>query len=270
MSAASEKQRKQYLATQVTTASKEQLVLMLFDGILRFCENAKAAYQAVPVRFEAGGMAVQRAQAIIMELIYTLDREKGGDIAENLARLHAYSFKCLLQASLSRDMAKAQEVITIYTELRSAWIEAMNVLGLAGAAATAAMAKTAALPASAPANPAAPAAAQAAAKPSGYAGALAATRRMPAASAPPAARRPLRPAGRGPGPPAAPGSSPRPRPAPGPLMALPPKPFRPRPVRNPPGALWPYPARRAETRGGLLRWRPAAPWRGARRPRRRG
>lgn len=130
MSAAAEKQRRQYLATQITTASKEQLVVMLFDGIARFCENARVAYSAKPKRIEEGSHAIQRAQAIVMELIYTLDREKGGDVAENLARLHAYAFKCLLSVTFHHDLAKIAEVVNIYSELREAWVAAMGAMGL--------------------------------------------------------------------------------------------------------------------------------------------
>jgi len=138
MDAAARKQQKTYWTTQVTTASGEKLVLLLFDGIVRFCEAARQAYSAQPVQFEAGGQAIQRAQAVVMELLYTLNREKGGEVAENLARLHAYAFKCLIQANMARDVEKLNEVVFMYSGLRAAWSQAMGSLGSSGQAAPAA------------------------------------------------------------------------------------------------------------------------------------
>lgn len=118
----------QYLKTQVETASKEQLVVMLFDGILRFTEQAKKTIDNNDI--ENTHHLLMRAQAIVMELIYTLDKEKGGEVGKNLLNLHAYAFNCLITANLRRDKAKIEEVQHIYRELREGWIGAMESLGL--------------------------------------------------------------------------------------------------------------------------------------------
>jgi len=117
-------QHKQYLRTQIQTASKEQLVLMLFDGAIRFCEQGKKALESEDI--EAAHVALTRAQEVVMELLYAVDREKGGEIAENLVRLYSYSLLCLVEANMRRDKAKAIEVQTIMRELREGWAGAIE------------------------------------------------------------------------------------------------------------------------------------------------
>ncbi len=120
--------RNQYLKTQIETASKEQLVVMLFDGIIRFTENARKAIEEKSV--EDSHHNLMRAQAIIMELICTVDKEKGGDIANNLLSLHAYAFNCLIVCNMKKDVTQIDEVQKIYRELREAWVGAMDSLGI--------------------------------------------------------------------------------------------------------------------------------------------
>ena len=120
--------KNQYLRTQVETASKEQLVVMLFDGIVRFTEQARKALADKDV--ESSHNLLMRAQAIIMELICTVDKERGGEVAKNLLALHAYAFNCLVVCNMKKDASKIDEVQRIYRELRDGWQAAMESLGL--------------------------------------------------------------------------------------------------------------------------------------------
>ena len=120
--------RNQYLRTQIETASKEQLVVMLFDGIIRFTEQARKAIAEQQI--EDSHHALMRAQAIIMELICTIDKEKGGEIANGMMSLHAYAFNCLIVCNMKKDASKIDEVQKIYRELREAWVSAMDSLGI--------------------------------------------------------------------------------------------------------------------------------------------
>ncbi len=115
---------KQYLRTQIQTASKEQLVLMLFDGAIRFCEQGKKHMQ--DNKIEDAHTALTKAQEVVKELLYAVDREKGGEIAENLVRLYSYALICLVEANMTRKIAKAEEVQNIIRELREGWIGAME------------------------------------------------------------------------------------------------------------------------------------------------
>ncbi len=144
--------RNQYLKTQVETATKEQLVVMLFDGIVRFTEQARKAINEG--NLEDSHHALMRAQAIIMELICTIDKDKGGDIANSMMSLHAYAFNCLIVCNMKKDVSKIDEVQKIYRELRDAWVGAMDTLGIGPTSGKAAPATPAAPAAKAPAAPA--------------------------------------------------------------------------------------------------------------------
>lgn len=120
------KQQKEYLKTQVQTASKEQLVLMLMDGILRFSEQGRQAIHDKNI--EKKQFALVRTQDIIIELVNGLDHEKGGDIATNLSRLYAYALKRLVEANLKNDTTGIDEVQNIFKSLREAWAIAMETV----------------------------------------------------------------------------------------------------------------------------------------------
>jgi len=149
--------QQQYLKTQIVTASKEQLVLLLYDGILRFTEQGKQAL--IRNEIDVAHTAFMRAQAIIMELVYTLNREEGGEIAENLARLYAYAFNALIVANLQHEPAKVDEVQNIFRGIREGWIGAMRNMGvdLPGEKPADAPASTPAIPAPATSESATPA-----------------------------------------------------------------------------------------------------------------
>ena len=118
------KQQKEYLKTQIKTASKEQLVLMLMDGVVRFSEQGRKAIETKDI--EQKQFALVRAQDIVLELVNGLDHEKGGDIATNLARLYSYSMKRLVESNLQNDTTGIDEVQHIFRELREAWAVAME------------------------------------------------------------------------------------------------------------------------------------------------
>lgn len=193
MSIAYNNARNQYLKTQVETASKEQLVVMLFDGIVRFTEQARKAMREKAI--EECHNALMRAQAIVMELIVTVDKEKGGEVATNLIGLHAYAFNALVQCNMHKDESKIDEVQSIYRKLREGWVGAMENLGIVSAAAKPTSPQAAVqnpAPASAPAQakpvsaPAAPKASSAEKPPQGPAapGLMAAAKQPGAPAAP--------------------------------------------------------------------------------------
>ncbi|MHC4885030.1 MAG: flagellar export chaperone FliS [Planctomycetota bacterium] len=116
-----------YLRTKVMTASKEQLVLMLFDGCIRFSEVAKKGWADKDL--EAAHNAMVRAQNIVLELAVALDKEKGGELAVNMAGLYNYCYRQLVDANIEHDPERVDEVIGIVRELREAWAQAMDKVG---------------------------------------------------------------------------------------------------------------------------------------------
>jgi flagellar protein FliS len=114
---------REYLKTQIQTASREQLILMLYDGAIRFGEQSKDRL-AVQDWEGAHGLLI-RAQNIVMELLYSLDRKAGGTVADNLAGLYTYCYQRLVEANIQHNPAKIDECNAILRKLREAWAQAI-------------------------------------------------------------------------------------------------------------------------------------------------
>ena len=109
----------QYQQSAATTADPAQLVLMLFDGALVRLEMARDAI--ADGRIDAAHQAIVRVQAIVDELHVSLDHERGGDVAHNLASLYTYCSEQLVTANIRKDPALLQEVAGILQGLRDSW-----------------------------------------------------------------------------------------------------------------------------------------------------
>lgn len=110
-----------YRESAVLTASPVQLVVMLYDGAGRFLRQAIASLEAgEDLR---AGQAIGRAQAIVEELLATLDLERGGDIAPRLQGIYVYSLRQLNEARFKKDTAKLHEVAGLLADLRESWAE---------------------------------------------------------------------------------------------------------------------------------------------------
>ena len=118
--------RNPYQATAVQTASPGQLVVMLYDGVLKFVSVARAGCalpESDPERLKMVQDGVGRSLAIIDELRSTLDKDKGGEYAENLERLYDYYSRRLLKAQISFDDAPLAEVEKLVGNLREGWAQ---------------------------------------------------------------------------------------------------------------------------------------------------
>ena len=114
---------KSYHKTATLTAPPGQIILMLFDGALRFLDRALAGFKhSDPALLN---MTVhnnlQRAGDIIRELDCVLDREKGGELAETLHRLYEYFQERLHASNLRKQRHGIEEVIQHLGVLREAW-----------------------------------------------------------------------------------------------------------------------------------------------------
>ena len=118
-----------YQAQSVLTASPGQLVLMLYDGVLRFLGLAKEALQApmeTPRRIEIINTNLIKAQNILAELQSNLNHEAGGDHAANLDRLYDYYMRRLLEANMKKKIEPVLEVEGLVRQLRDAWAEMLR------------------------------------------------------------------------------------------------------------------------------------------------
>jgi len=109
----------QYRKSAVTTASPLQLVIMLYDGALRFIDNAQAALDSGD-RF-AQNHASQKAQKIVAELMACLDMQKGGEIAQNLFALYTFVYNRLVEANLEDRRDYYGQAAKVLADLRVSW-----------------------------------------------------------------------------------------------------------------------------------------------------
>lgn len=110
-----------YKESSVLTAPPERLVVMLYDGALRFLARA-----AVLMREQGPVPAakdIKRAQAIVDELLSTLDHDQGGEVADRLQAIYVFCLRLLAEAQLHRDAEKLDQVAGLLRELREAWAQ---------------------------------------------------------------------------------------------------------------------------------------------------
>ena len=108
-----------YVQTQARSSSPLELVVMLYDGALRFCEQAADAMDKGDMAAKA--VAMSRAFAILSELQSTLDLERGGEVARRLDDLYTYMLSRVMASVASQDPAPLDEVRGLLTSLADAW-----------------------------------------------------------------------------------------------------------------------------------------------------
>lgn len=120
----------QYQARSIQTASPGQLVVMLYDGFLKFASQAEEALGRNDLAI--AGNRITRAQDIVSELRVSLDMTQG-TIAANLASLYTYVGERLTDARLKKDPSEIAEARKVMDELRSAWAQIASTPKPAGA-----------------------------------------------------------------------------------------------------------------------------------------
>lgn len=113
-----------YQQAQFQTVDRGQLLLMMFDGGDRFLSQAEQKLSGgdVPGFLNALG----RAQAVIAELLSTLDHQKGGEIARNLERLYRFMLDHLLEANVNKSSRHVGQVRRILGIIGGAYREVLR------------------------------------------------------------------------------------------------------------------------------------------------
>ena len=116
---------KRYQAIAIETASPGQLILMLFDGALRFMAAAVAAFEETErtKRIESIHNNLSRAQSILRELQTSLDQEKGGEFSQRMHPLYEFMIEQLNDANLKKDVKPVQIVESLLRQIRDAWAQ---------------------------------------------------------------------------------------------------------------------------------------------------
>lgn len=115
----------QYQQNQVLTASKEQILIMLYDGAIRFCRQAIAANNAGNMAEKLGRIA--KVFAIITEFSSSLNHEIGGDIAADLDGLYQFMMRELNNARKDTTGVHLENVEKLLVDLRLTWGEAVEI-----------------------------------------------------------------------------------------------------------------------------------------------
>ena len=116
----------QYQQAQVDTASPERLLLMLYEGAIRFLNAGRKGI--LERKFEVAHQNIVKAQDIITEFMATLNMKDGGEFAQNLFDLYEYLNARLTVANVQKDVTIVDEVLGFVREPHEAWvIAAKNV-----------------------------------------------------------------------------------------------------------------------------------------------
>ena len=113
--------RSAYQKSAIMTASKGQLVVLLYDGAHRFLMQAAAAMRERNPTI--AHQRLRRAEAIINHLHATLDFEQGGEIAIRLERIYNFCSRHLGEARVHQDPERVETVDSLLLELREAWAQ---------------------------------------------------------------------------------------------------------------------------------------------------
>jgi len=111
----------QYRQNSVETASPTRLVVMLYDGAIRFLCQAVPAMRAR--KYDDQSKYIGKAQAIVAHLRDTLDHQAGGAVAGHLGGLYAGLLDALTDANIHDKPERVEQVIEALRELREAWVE---------------------------------------------------------------------------------------------------------------------------------------------------
>ncbi|MCQ2596419.1 MAG: flagellar export chaperone FliS [Treponema sp.] len=114
-----------YQRTNINTATKGRLVVLLYEGAVKQLTLAVGLFEAdgkiQAKNIEQFGKYLQKAEAIISELEVSLDMEKGGEIAKNLMSLYLFFNEELMAANISKDKEKIMSVLNMLKDLTESW-----------------------------------------------------------------------------------------------------------------------------------------------------
>ena len=110
-----------YKNNSVNYASKEQLLLMILDGAVKYSKIGRQAILDKDINKKHESL--MRTQDIIYELMISLDRNIGGEWADNLYNIYEFINKKLMEANIKADAKIMDEVIPLIEEIRDMWHE---------------------------------------------------------------------------------------------------------------------------------------------------
>ena len=111
----------QYRKNQISTSSQGRLILMMYEGAIKFTSLAVESMAKGDVANQ--GKFIQKAHDIVNELSLALDFKKGGDVAPRLESLYQFALSQLTLANIKSDKKPLQAVLNILSPLLEAWTQ---------------------------------------------------------------------------------------------------------------------------------------------------
>jgi flagellar secretion chaperone FliS len=115
-----------YLEASISTASKEDLMVKIFDAIVLFTRKAIERMKTEPGDIQGRHNLLRTAQRACAAAIDAIDLELGGELAQSNAALYQFWYRELVQANMEGDVTRAEGVLPQMEMIRGAWAEAVR------------------------------------------------------------------------------------------------------------------------------------------------
>ncbi|AKA70316.1 flagellar export chaperone FliS [Clostridium scatologenes] len=116
---------KTYKNNSVNYASREQLLLMLLEGAVKFAKIGRQGLLDKDIK--RAHENIVKTQDIFYELMVTLDVEKGGEWAVSLMSIYEYITRRLVDANMKKDISILEEIIPLIEEVKDTWEQAYKI-----------------------------------------------------------------------------------------------------------------------------------------------
>lgn len=112
-----------YQQNSVTQSTPGELTLMLYNGCLKFLNQAKKGIETNNI--ELKNTNIQKAQNILREFMVTLDMTQS--VSESMAILYEFMINRLVEANINNDIEKIEEVYALTLEFRDTWKQVIQI-----------------------------------------------------------------------------------------------------------------------------------------------
>jgi len=115
---------KKYKETSIQSASREKILIMLYEGAIKFTKLAIMAVEKNNVKEKCENIG--RAYDIVLELNNTLDHKVGGEVAGRLEQLYQYMIEQYIKANTTNDIEALRTVQKLLETLHEGWVQAIQ------------------------------------------------------------------------------------------------------------------------------------------------
>ncbi|HEY5340001.1 MAG TPA: flagellar export chaperone FliS [Candidatus Aquilonibacter sp.] len=115
-----------YLEASIATASKEDLMVKIFDAIVLFTRKAIERMKTEPNDIQGRHNLLRTAQRACGAAVDAIDFELGGELAQSNCALYQFWYRELVMANVEGDVARAEGVLPQMEMIRNAWAEAVR------------------------------------------------------------------------------------------------------------------------------------------------